>query len=170
MEESVKTGDETVKDERQADAGLGICISRAFSLPEKDWSLYSPLTLAYIGDCVYDLVIRTVLVKQSNRPTDTLHRETVSMVRAVAQSEAAARLQEAFTPQEMAIYRRGKNAKPRTMSKHASRREYLQATGLEAVLGFLYLDGQYERLVELIRMAVGYNGENLYGKKQSRQA
>ena len=130
-------------------------ISRAFELQEKDWTQYSPLTLAYIGDCVYDLVVRTVLVKRANRPTDHLHRETAQVVRAVAQSEAARRLLEAFTPQEMAVYRRGKNARPHTMAKHATRKEYLQATGLEAVLGYLYLDGQYERVVQLVKMAAG---------------
>ena len=130
-------------------------ISRTFELQEKDWTQYSPLTLAYIGDCVYDLVVRTVLVKRANKPTDLLHRETAQVVRAVAQSEAARRLMDAFTPQEMAVYRRGKNARPHTTAKHATKKEYLQAPGLEAVLGYLYLDGQYERVVQLVKMAAG---------------
>ena len=130
-------------------------IAREFALEKKDWTQYSPLTLAYIGDCVYDLVVRTVLVKRTNKPTDRLHRETAGVVRAVAQSEAARGLLEEFTPQELAIYRRGKNARPHTIAKHATRKEYLQATGLEAVLGYLYLDGQYERVVELVKMAAG---------------
>ena len=130
-------------------------IAREFALAQKDWTQYSPLTLAYIGDCVYDLVVRTVLVKRTNKPTDRLQRETAGVVRAVAQSEAARELMEEFTPQELAIYRRGKNARPHTIAKHATRKEYLQATGLEAVLGYLYLDGQYERVVELVKMAAG---------------
>ena len=160
MEESIKDPDMTRAEssgEEPGENGLSLeeSISRACDLRAKDWSQYSPLTLAYIGDCVYDLVVRTVLVKRANRPTDMLHRETAGVVRAVAQSEAARRLMEAFTPQEQAIYRRGKNAKPHTTAKHATRKEYLQATGLEAVLGYLYLDGQYERVVQLVKMAAG---------------
>ena len=130
-------------------------IAAQFDLKEKDWTQYSPLTLAYIGDCVYDLVVRTVLVKRTNKPTDRLHRETAGVVRAVAQSAAARSLLEEFTPEELAVYRRGKNARPHTIAKHATRKEYLQATGLEAVLGYLYLDGQYERVVQLVKMAAG---------------
>ena len=134
---------------------LTAIIDTAFSLPRKDWMQYSPLTLAYIGDCVYDLVVRTVLVKRTNKPTDVLHRETAGVVKAVSQSRAARSLLDTFTPEEMAVYRRGKNAKPHTTAKHATRKEYLQATGLEAVLGYLYLSGRHERLVELIRTAAG---------------
>ena len=160
MEESIKDPgmirSMTVGEEAETKkASLEESISCAFELQEKDWTQYSPLTLAYIGDCVYDLVVRTVLVKRANKPTDLLHRETAQVVRAVAQSEAARRLMEAFTPQEMAVYRRGKNARPHTTAKHATKKEYLQATGLEAVLGYLYLDGQYERVVQLVKMAAG---------------
>lgn len=160
MEESIKDPgmirSMTVGEEAEPKkASLEESISCAFELQEKDWTQYSPLTLAYIGDCVYDLVVRTVLVKRANKPTDLLHRETAQVVRAVAQSEAARRLMEAFTPQEMAVYRRGKNARPHTTAKHATKKEYLQATGLEALLGYLYLDGQYERVVQLVKMAAG---------------
>ena len=115
---------------------------------------YSPLTLAYIGDAVYDLVIRTVLVGRANRPSGDLHRIAVKYVSATAQAKIVEALLPEFTEAEMSVYRRGKNAKPYTMAKNASAKEYLQATGLEAVLGYLYLTEQTDRALELVRLGL----------------
>lgn len=121
-----------------------------FGLEEKNWRLYSPLTLAYIGDAIFDLVIRTILVKEQNCQVQKLHKRASALVKAPAQAAMADRLMEEFTPAEKEIYRRGHNAKPYTMAKNASRDEYLKATGLEAVLGYLYLNREHTRLVDLI--------------------
>ncbi len=115
---------------------------------------YSPLTLAYVGDAVYDLIIRTVVVERANRPANVLHHITVKYVSAVAQARIATVLQEHFTEEEQAVYRRGKNAKPHTTAKNASSGDYMKATGFEAVLGWLYLKGDMERILELVRRGI----------------
>lgn len=121
---------------------------------QQDIKAYSPLTLAYIGDAVYDLVIRTLVVERANRPTNELHRITVKYVSATAQAKMAAVLLDRLTEEERSVYRRGKNAKPHTMAKNATAAEYLKATGFEAVVGFLYLTDQLERLFTLVREGI----------------
>lgn len=112
---------------------------------------YSPLTLAYIGDAVYDLIIRTAVVERANRPVRELHRLTVQYVSAGAQAKIVSALLERLTEEEGAVYRRGRNTKPHTKAKNASMEDYLKATGFEAVLGYLYLTGNMERVLELVR-------------------
>ncbi len=110
-------------------------ILKTFQGEPKDVRTYSPLTLAYIGDAVYDLIIRTVVVERANRPAGRLHHMTAQYVSARAQARIVQALEENFTEEEQAIYRRGKNAKPHTMAKNASSADYMRATGLEAVIG-----------------------------------
>ena len=117
---------------------------------EKDWGQYSPLALAYLGDAVFDTMIRTRLLKEANCPPHKLHQKASGIVNARSQSRMIQYLREDLTPQEFAIYRRGRNSKPYTKAKNATLEEYLEATGFEALLGFLYLDGQVERLRELV--------------------
>lgn len=126
-------------------------IKEAFLCKEMDVRSYSPLTLAYIGDGIYDLIIRTVVVERGNRPAHKLHKETVRYVNAGAQAAMADILQDIFTEEETAVYRRGKNAKPHTMAKNASPEDYKKATGLEAVFGYLYLQDRLERILELVK-------------------
>lgn len=116
-----------------------------------DIRTYSPLTLAYIGDAVYDLIIRTVVVGQANRPANDLHHLTVKYVSAPAQSKIVQALMDSLTEEELAVYRRGKNAKPHTTAKNASYSDYMRATGFEAVIGYLYLSGNMNRALELVR-------------------
>lgn len=125
-----------------------------FNLKEVDIRTYSPLALAYIGDGIYDLIIRTIVVGRGNTRANTLHHRTSRLVNAVAQAKMAALLEPEWTPQERAVFRRGRNAKPHTMAKHATIMEYKNATGFEAVLGYLYLDNQMERLLELTALAL----------------
>lgn len=126
-------------------------IKQSFELEEVDIREYSPLTLAYIGDCVFDLVIRTVVVERGNAPADKLHKKTVAYVKAPAQAAMIEALLPYLTEEEAAVYRRGRNAKPYTHAKNASLTDYRKATGMEALLGYLYLTGRDARVMELIK-------------------
>lgn len=112
-------------------------------------SSLSPLTLAFVGDGVYGLMVREHLACEANRPVGTLHKASVDLVRAEAQATAMERLLPLLTEAEEAVFRRGRNA-------HTTRNspEYHRATGLEALFGYLYLDGQRDRLRELFREAM----------------
>lgn len=129
-------------------------IKRGFDCKETDLRTYSPLTLAYIGDAIYDLVIRTVVVERGNKSANNLHKKTVTYVNARVQAKMIDALESELTEEEIAIYRRGRNAKSYTAAKNASIIEYRKATGLEALCGYLYLGGQQERLLYLIREAI----------------
>ncbi len=111
----------------------------------------SPLTLAFVGDGVYSLLVRERLA-QTNRPAGELHRLSVKQVNARAQAGAAAFLEERLTEKEKSILKRGRNAHVGTVPKSVSVGEYHAATGLEALFGYLYLCGQAERMRELFRM------------------
>jgi len=134
--------------------GLLSDIRRIFPGKAQDIRTYSPLTLAYIGDAFYDMIIRTVVVERANRPANDLHRITVKYVNANAQSRIVQELLSRFTEEEQAVYRRGRNAKPHTTAKNASVADYMRATGFEAVLGYLYLAGNTERALELVKAGV----------------
>ena len=129
---------------------LAEVISRQFGLEKQDIRTCSPLTLAYIGDSIYDLVIRTKVVEEGNCPPNSLHKKASSMVKAHAQAEMIEKLLPDLTEEEQQIYRRGRNAKSYTMAKNATMHDYRKATGMEAVMGFLYLEGRMERLLELV--------------------
>lgn len=126
-------------------------IKETFDCQGQDIRTYSPLTLAYIGDGIYDLVIRTVVVEQANRPANELHRITTGYVKAGIQAQMIVALKDELTEDEAEVFKRGRNAKPHTMAKNASRADYHKATGFEAVMGYLYLTGQSERMLELIK-------------------
>ena len=125
-------------------------LDSVFGLSSKDWKLYSPLTLAYLGDAVYEMVIRTICVKRTNMQTQKLHRKVTGYVSAKAQAKMMDALIGALTEEEESIYRRGRNSKPYTKAKNASMEEYLKATGFEALVGYLYLQKEYERMNALI--------------------
>lgn len=125
-------------------------ISRQFQLKEVDMRTYSPLTLAYIGDGVYELVIRTILVKRGNCSVNKFHRRASALVRAGAQSDMIKALMPELDQEESKIYKRGQNAHSATMAKNATAADYRRATGLEALVGWLYLTRRWERMLELI--------------------
>lgn len=125
-------------------------LNETFRLSEKDWNMYSPLTLAYIGDAAYELVIRTIIVKRGNCQPQKLHQKVTACVSAKAQAKMVEVLLPQFTEQEASIYRRGRNSKPYTKAKNASMTEYLEATGFEAVMGYLYLNREFNRMNELV--------------------
>lgn len=129
-------------------------IRELFGLKEVDMKAYSPLTLAYIGDAGYELVIRTMVVEKGNRQASQLHRLTTSYVKAQAQAAMIEALEPELTEEELAIYKRGRNAKSYTSAKNASILDYRKATGLEALIGYLYLSGREERVLFLIKEGI----------------
>ena len=129
-------------------------LKELFHLEDQDIRSYSPLTLAYIGDGVYELIIRKILVKKGNCPVNRLHKKASSLVKAAAQSGIMEVIEEKLTPEELSVYRRGRNAHSPTMAKHATMADYRRATGFEALMGYLYLKEEYERMITLIRMGI----------------
>ena len=126
-------------------------IKEAFDLKEVDVRTFSPLTLAYIGDGVYDLIIRSVVVERANASANKLHQKATKYVKASAQAAMILALQEDLSEEEIAVFKRGRNAKSYTVAKNASMTDYRNATGFEALVGFLYLSGQNERILELVK-------------------
>ena len=129
-------------------------LKELFHLKDQDIRSYAPLTLAYIGYGVYELVIRTILVKKGNCPVNRLHKKASSLVKAAAQSGIMEVIEEKLTPEELSVYRRGRNAHSPTMAKHATMADYRRATGFEALIGYLYLKEEYTRMITLIRMGI----------------
>lgn len=114
----------------------------------------SPLTLAFLGDAVFELLVRERLVKKANRQSKKLHAESIKLVNAVSQSAAAEKILPLLTDDEAAVYRRGKNAKVEHIPKGATVMQYNMATGLEALFGWLYLKGETSRINELFEAIV----------------
>ena len=106
----------------------------------------SPLNLAFIGDCIYEILVRETLVLDANRPVNDLHRESVKYVSAKAQTVAFEKIKDELTEEEMTIYKRGRNAKVGHLPKSASENEYHCATGVEALFGYLYLNNEIDRI------------------------
>lgn len=133
-------------------------IKQAFDLEGQDYRAFSALTLAYIGDCIYDLVIRSIVIFRSGKSVNDLHKKTTRFVKAETQAIMIQGLidNEVLTEEEKAVYKRGRNTKSHTMAKNASIIAYRKATGFEAVLGYLYVTDQMERLLELVKTGLTY--------------
>ena len=129
-------------------------IKEQFGIKDVDIRTYSPLTLAYIGDGIFDIVIRSVVVGKGNTKASQLHKHTSSIVKAHTQAVMIEALEPHLTKDEADIYRRGRNAKSPTMAKNATMADYRKATGLEALMGYLYLSDDFERVVELTKLGV----------------
>ena len=114
---------------------------------------YSPLTLAFIGDSIYELYVRTHIVKNTDAPANQLHKRCVQYVKAEGQCEAFDRIEHLLTDEEMTAFKRGRNTKINTKAKTANLAEYKKATGFEALLGYLYVTKQTDRLEELMKAA-----------------
>ncbi|MGN0334011.1 MAG: Mini-ribonuclease 3 [Lachnospiraceae bacterium] len=130
------------------------CMKEIFQMGEVDVNAYSPLTLAYIGDCIYDLIIKSLVISEGNKPVQVLHKETSRLVQASAQSKMMRTLQEHLTEEEHAIYKRGRNAKSVSPAKNQSVTDYRRATGFEALMGYLYLKKEWKRMLELVKMGL----------------
>ena len=129
-------------------------MNELFQMEEVDIREYSPLTLAYIGDCVYDLVIKSLVINAGNKQVNKLHQETSSLVQASTQSLMMRTMQEHLTEEEHAVYKRGRNAKSVSPAKNQSITDYRRATGFEALLGYLYLKKDYKRLLNLVKIGL----------------
>ncbi|MCD2492538.1 ribonuclease III [Lacrimispora sp. NSJ-141] len=122
-----------------------------------DIRTYSPLTLAFIGDAVFSLYIRTIVVGQGNMAPGRLHERCSELVKASAQSHMIHGIFDALTDEEKSVYRRGRNVQAGSRAKNATMSEYRHATGLEALFGHLYLTGQGERMTELVEKCLAYH-------------
>lgn len=129
-----------------------------FQLPPVDIRTYSPVVLAYIGDAVYELIIRTILVDQGNRQASTLHKKASTYVKASAQAAMAESFLPDLTEEELQYFKRGRNAKTVSMAKHATMHDYRHATGFEALMGYLYLTDQMNRMIDLVKMGMERTG------------
>lgn len=135
------------------------CFKKALKLKEVEAREYSPLALAYLGDAVYELAIRTFVMNHGNTQVNKMHKRTAGLVKAEAQANFYKVLEEELTEEEKAVYRRGRNAKSVTMAKHATMKDYRMATGFEALMGYLYLTEQMERMAELLGHGLTKLGE-----------
>jgi len=132
-------------------------LKKEFDCKEVDIKTYSPLTLAFVGDCVFDLYIRTILVARGNSRPESLHKHKSKIVKAAAQAQMAESLSEILTTEEADVYRRGRNAKSFSTAKNASVGDYRKATGFEALIGYLYLTDREDRIIELVKKAIEIN-------------
>lgn len=139
---------------------------KPFNIERKEAKEFSPLVLAYIGDAVYELIIRSVLVSMGNRPVNKLNKDATSLVKAGAQSEIVKLISDNLSEEEYTVFKRGRNSSPHTMAKNASMTDYKYATGFEALIGFLYLDNRCDRALELVKLGIDlYLNKNDIGVK-----
>ena len=131
-----------------------------FQMREVDVREYSPLALAYVGDAVFDLVIKSLILNRGNKPVQKLHKETSAIVQASAQSRMMRVIQEKLTEEEHQVYKRGRNSKTVSPAKNQSVTDYRRATGFEALIGCLYLKREYQRMLELIKLGLDGLEEN----------
>lgn len=120
----------------------------------KNVNEYSPLVLAYLGDAVYELYIRSMIVANKNTQVNKLHKEATNYVKAKAQSEILEKIYDSLTEDEISIYKRGRNAHSYTSAKNADILDYRRATGFEALIGYLYIQEKKDRIDELLKLGV----------------
>lgn len=145
-------------------------IKTTFCMQDINADQYSPLTLAYMGDCAYEIVIRTLLVHKGNTHVDRLNKRASNLAKAATQSQIIGVIQDSLTQEELTIYKRGRNAKSYTSAKNASINDYRRATGFEALIGWLYLKGRFERMTELIKLGFEGIGAEILAGTESAEA
>ena len=149
LDASVSRTAHEMKRARTADAS----VSR--TAHERDTAAdYSPLVLAYMGDAVWELIVRTKIVREGNRQVNRMHHDAVRYVKAETQARMIRLIEPELTAREAGVYRRGRNAHSNTMAKNASMIDYRMATGFEALVGYLWLNGEETRLMSLLRLAL----------------
>lgn len=122
--------------------------------PIEDVNMLSPLVWAYVGDSVYEMFIRTNLVNNSNAKPHKLHIESIKYVKAKAQADTLEKIYDSLTAKEREIVRRGRNAENHHVAKNSNVADYSKSTAFEALIGYLYLSFQDERLSELLEMCM----------------
>ncbi len=145
------------------DEGIKLCVPELLAqepllMGEEapDVRTYSPLALAFIGDAVFSLYIRTIIVSRGNTAPGKLHKQCSELVKAGAQAAMIKGIFDELTDEERSVYKRGRNAQAPSRAKNASMSEYRHATGLESLFGYLYLTGQGDRMTELVEKCVSY--------------
>ena len=163
MEESLRNvqmrAEKNVSAESQAEtngsaelpADFKTAVLRTFGTEQADIRRFSPLALAFLGDAVYTLIIRTAVVSGGNKPAGALHTECAHLVSAPAQCRVGKAIADLLDPAEAMIYKRGRNADPPHHSRNAAAEEYYEATALETLCGYLYLQNQTDRILYLIQ-------------------
>lgn len=136
-----------------------ILIEQALGISRKEPNEYSPLALAYLGDAVYEVVIRTLVMSRGSVQLQKMHQKTASLVKADSQAGIYMVIEEQLTEEEKAVYKRGRNAHSGTMPKHATMKDYRMATGFEALIGYLYLKERMDRITELCAAGLREIGE-----------
>ena len=134
-------------------------------LSEKEARMYSPLTLAFLGDAVYSLLVRNMLALSANKPTGKLHKESITYVNAAFQAQAIKELLPHLNENEEYIFKRGRNAHSAHSPKNQSDADYRYATGLETLYGYLYLCGETERIKEIFNLST----YKVYSEKQNNK-
>ncbi len=143
----------------QESAALPVHFKKIFHLHKVDAAAYSPLALAYIGDAVYEVMIRTRVVNLGNMQVNKMHRHDANLVKAETQARMIRLLEPELTEEEDAVYKRGRNAKSASGAKNASVIDYRTATGFEALVGYLYLTERLDRLAQLVGLGLEKIGE-----------
>lgn len=135
------------------DSTVGLCGQIVAQLKDREPDLrtYSPLALAYIGDAIYEVVVRTHVVSKGNMPVNKLHGMSSNLVKANTQAELVKLIDELLSDEEKHVVKRGCNSKPYTKAKNASMTDYLTATGFEALMGYLYLKNDMDRIIFLVK-------------------
>lgn len=159
MEKSVGQDAMMEADGIQERAKLKDLMRSALELQDVDVRSYSPLVLAYIGDAVYELFIRTKVINHGSMQVNKMHKKSASLVKAETQANLIKVLSEELTDEELAVYKRGRNAKSATTAKHATMMDYRMATGFEALVGYLYLTDRDDRLLALVHDGLKKIGE-----------
>ncbi len=136
-------------------------IHLCFPCQKTDIRTISPLKLAYLGDAVFEIIVRTLVTEHTGGPVKNLHKKSSGLVNAASQSLLSGAMQGCLTEQEEAVFRHGRNAKTSSVARNADIHDYRNATGLEALFGYLYLTGQTQRAVELLKTAMEQSGISL---------
>lgn len=133
-------------------------IKRNLQIEDKDIRTFSPLSLAYIGDTIFDLLIRSVVLANGNTPVSKMHKACSEIVCATSQAAIIDAIFDELTEEEKEVVTRGRNAKSKTTAKNASVLDYRKATSLEALLGYLYMEEKVDRLYELTTLGLKKTG------------
>ena len=140
--------------EKSVEFEVAAYMEELFQMEKVDIAMYSPLTLAYIGDSIYDLIIKSLIINQGNKQVNKLHKETSGLVQAATQSLMMRTLQDLLSDEERAVYKRGRNAKSISPAKNQSITDYRRATGFEALLGYFYLKKEWKRMLDLVKIGL----------------
>ncbi|MBR6228529.1 MAG: ribonuclease III [Eubacterium sp.] len=128
-------------------------IEKCFEITEREPDQIGPLKLAYLGDAVYELIVRTILMDSRDRSVKKMNKAAQDLVNATTQARIAEAIEPKLDETEVAVFHRGRNAKNNSMSKHSDIHDYRIATGLESLFGYWYMSGKLDRAVTLLQSA-----------------